>query len=164
MLAGLVGRSTDWLAKIETGRRKPPRIDMLAELSRIMRVPLGDLLGQTVLMEYEKQQDDVPAVRAFMSPRRLSRLLFGPETEEQLPIPVPTAVRVEHASNEQPVGRRARTGQHGRRVAFVSGGRQRRCGAESAGDDPPTCRHSSSTSPGPADCNGPVGPRRGTRG
>ncbi|MET8804899.1 helix-turn-helix transcriptional regulator [Streptomyces sp. NPDC004546] len=31
VLAGLVGRSTDWLAKIETGRRKPPRIDMLAE-------------------------------------------------------------------------------------------------------------------------------------
>ncbi|WP_256255518.1 helix-turn-helix domain-containing protein [Streptomyces sp. MUSC 14] len=24
VLAGLVGRSTDWLAKIETGRRKPP--------------------------------------------------------------------------------------------------------------------------------------------
>src|SRR5690606_20413288 len=63
VLAGLVGRSTDWLAKIETGRRKPPRIDMLAELSRILRVPLGDLLGQTVLVEDERQQDDVPAVR-----------------------------------------------------------------------------------------------------
>ncbi|MGI5136965.1 helix-turn-helix domain-containing protein [Streptomyces sp. CA-106110] len=73
VLAGLVGRSTDWLAKIETGRRKPPRIDMLAELSRILRVPLGDLLGQTVLMDDERQQDDVPAVRdALMSPRRLS--------------------------------------------------------------------------------------------
>ncbi|MFG2270756.1 helix-turn-helix domain-containing protein [Streptomyces chartreusis] len=47
VLAGLVGRSTDWLAKIETGRRKPPRIDMLAELSRIMRVPLGDLLASS---------------------------------------------------------------------------------------------------------------------
>lgn len=62
------------MAKIETGRRKPPRIDMLAELSRILRVPLGDLLGQTVLMEDERRQDDVPAVRdALMSPRRLSR-------------------------------------------------------------------------------------------
>ncbi|MGW5467411.1 helix-turn-helix domain-containing protein [Streptomyces chartreusis] len=72
VLAGLVGRSTDWLAKIETGRRKPPRIDMLTDLSRILRVPLGDLLGQTVLVEDERQQDDVPAVRdALMSPRRL---------------------------------------------------------------------------------------------
>ncbi|MFF6954161.1 hypothetical protein ACFZAD_36730 [Streptomyces iakyrus] len=34
-------------------------------------MPLGYLLGQQVLMEDEKQQDDVPAVRdALMSPRR----------------------------------------------------------------------------------------------
>ncbi|HLL36439.1 MAG TPA: helix-turn-helix transcriptional regulator [Streptomyces sp.] len=106
VLAGLVGRSTDWLAKIETGRRKPPRIDMLAELSRILRVPLGDLLGQSVLMEDERQQDDVPAVRdALMSPRRLSRLLFGPDAEAQLPTPVPVAVRVEHAWNDYQGGR-----------------------------------------------------------
>ncbi|MFH0177231.1 helix-turn-helix domain-containing protein [Streptomyces cacaoi] len=63
-MAGLVGRSTDWLAKIERGRRKPPRIDMLAGLPRILRVPLGDLLGQTVLREDETQEDDVPAVCA----------------------------------------------------------------------------------------------------
>ncbi|WP_309030669.1 helix-turn-helix domain-containing protein [Streptomyces alfalfae] len=106
VLAGLVGRSTDWLAKIETGRRKPPRIDMLAELARILRVPLGDLLGQTVLMEDEKHQDDVPAVRdALMSPRRLSRLLFGPEADVQLPTPAPVAVRVEHAWNDYQGGR-----------------------------------------------------------
>ncbi|MFB6435260.1 helix-turn-helix domain-containing protein [Streptomyces sp. NPDC056411] len=72
LLAGLVGRSTDWLAKIETGRRNSPRIDMLAKLACILRVSLGDLLGQTVLMEDERQQDDVPAVRdALMSPRQL---------------------------------------------------------------------------------------------
>ncbi|MFI0219081.1 helix-turn-helix domain-containing protein [Streptomyces lydicus] len=34
VLAGLVGRSTDWLARVESGRRKPPGIDMLAELAR----------------------------------------------------------------------------------------------------------------------------------
>lgn len=106
VLAGLVGRSTDWLAKIETGRRKPPRIDMLTELSRVLRVPLGDLLGQTVLMEDEKQQDDVPAVRdALMSPRRLSRMLFGPEAEVQLPAPAPVAIRVEEAWNDYQGGR-----------------------------------------------------------
>ncbi|MGW7272293.1 helix-turn-helix domain-containing protein [Streptomyces sp. NPDC054864] len=106
VLAGLVGRSTDWLAKAETGRRKPPRIDMLAELARILRVPLGDLLGQTLLVEDEKHQDDVPAVRdALMSPRRLSRLLFGPEADVQLPTPAPVAVRVEHAWNDYQGGR-----------------------------------------------------------
>ncbi|MEW2631195.1 helix-turn-helix transcriptional regulator [Streptomyces sp. NPDC048389] len=106
MLAGLVGRSTDWLAKAETGRRKPPRIDMLAELARILRVPLADLVGQTTLVEDEKQQDDVPAVRdALMSPRRLSRLLFGPEAEAQLPTPAPIAIRVEKAWNDYQSGR-----------------------------------------------------------
>lgn len=63
VLAGLVGRSTDWLAKVETGRRKPPRIDMLTELARVLRVPLGDLIGLPVLMEDDREQDDVPAMR-----------------------------------------------------------------------------------------------------
>ncbi|MFE2018389.1 helix-turn-helix domain-containing protein [Streptomyces sp. NPDC059499] len=104
--AGLVGRSTDWLAKAESGRRKPPRVDMLAELARILRVPLGDLVGQSMLVEDEKQQDDVPAVRdALMSPRRLSRLLFGPEADAQLPSPAPAAVRVEKSWNDYQGGR-----------------------------------------------------------
>ncbi|MCQ6245338.1 helix-turn-helix domain-containing protein [Streptomyces malaysiensis] len=59
VLAGLVGHSTDWLAKVERGRRKPPRIDKLSELARVLRVPLGDLIGQPSLLEDEKQQDDV---------------------------------------------------------------------------------------------------------
>ncbi|MEV8034864.1 helix-turn-helix domain-containing protein [Streptomyces sp. NPDC086182] len=89
VLAGLVGHSTDWLSKIERGVRKPPRIDKLAELARVLRVPLGDLMGQPVLMEDgEKDMDDVPAVRdALMSPRRLSKLLFGRTAERQLPQP-----------------------------------------------------------------------------
>ncbi|MGW6599400.1 helix-turn-helix domain-containing protein [Streptomyces sp. NPDC055036] len=106
VLAGLVGRSTDWLAKAESGRRKPPRIDMLAELARVLRVPLGELVGQPVLMEDERQQDDVPAVRdALMSPRRLSRLLFGPEAEAQLPSPGPTAELVEQTWDDYQSGR-----------------------------------------------------------
>lgn len=106
VLAGLVGRSTDWLAKIETGRRKPPRIDMLTDLARVLRVPLGDLLGQSVLVEDERQQDDVPAVRdALMSPRRLSRLLFGLDAEAQLPTPASVAIRVEQAWGDYQSGR-----------------------------------------------------------
>ncbi|MCA1219180.1 helix-turn-helix domain-containing protein [Streptomyces sp. 8L] len=109
VLAGLVGRSTDWLAKAESGRRKPPRIDMLAELARVLRVPLGELVGQPVLMEDERQQDDVPAVRdALMSPRRLSRLLFGAAAEAQLPSPGPAAQLVEETWNDYQEGRLGR--------------------------------------------------------
>lgn len=105
VLAGLVGRSTDWLAKAESGRRQPPRIDMLSELARVLRVPLGDIVGQPVLTEDDKQQDDVPAVRdALMSPRRLSRLLFGPESEAQLPVPGPAAQLVEQRWNDYQSG------------------------------------------------------------
>lgn len=106
VLAGLVGRSTDWLAKAESGRRRPPRIDMLAELARVLRVPLGELLGQPVLMEDDREQDDVPAVRdALMSPRRLSRLLFGPEADAQLPSPGPMAQFVEGTWSDYQAGR-----------------------------------------------------------
>jgi hypothetical protein len=87
-------------------RRMPPRIDMLAELARVLRVPLGELVGQPVLLEDDRQQDDVPAVRdALMSPRRLSRLLFGPEAEAQLPSPGPTARLVEQTWNDYQAGR-----------------------------------------------------------
>jgi transcriptional regulator with XRE-family HTH domain len=77
VLAHLVGRSEDWLSKIERGEREIRRVDILAELAHALRVTLGDLLGQPVLAEDERREDDVPAVRdALMSPRLLSRTLF----------------------------------------------------------------------------------------
>jgi transcriptional regulator with XRE-family HTH domain len=84
VLAGLVGRSEDWLSKIERGERQLRRVDVLTDLAGVLRVSLGDLLGQPVLVEDQQVLlgDDVPAVRdALMSPRRLSRVLF----EEQRP-------------------------------------------------------------------------------
>lgn len=80
VLASLVDRSEDWLSKVERGERQIRRLDVLAELARALRVPLGDLLGQPVLLEDEQQQDDVPAVRdALMAPHRLSKVLFAEE-------------------------------------------------------------------------------------
>ena len=78
-LAAMVGRSEDWLSKIERGERQVRRLDVLSELGRALRIPLDDLLGQPVLLEDDQAtDDDVPAVReALMSHRRLSRTLFG---------------------------------------------------------------------------------------
>lgn len=86
VLAGLVGRSEDWLSKIERGERQARRLDVLTDLARALRVTVGDLLGQPVLMEVEQAgADDVPAVRdALMSPRRLSKVLFGAAPLPQL--------------------------------------------------------------------------------
>lgn len=79
VLAGLVGRSEDWLSKIERGERDIRRLDVLAELAGALRVTLGDLLGQPVMVEDQTPGgDDVPAIRdALMAPTRLSRTLFG---------------------------------------------------------------------------------------
>ncbi|MBB5920094.1 transcriptional regulator with XRE-family HTH domain/TPR repeat protein [Actinoalloteichus hoggarensis] len=78
MLAGLVGRSEDWLSKIERGDREIRRVDVLVDLAKALRVMLGDLLGEPVFLEDGAQNDDVPAVRdALMTPRRLSAKLFA---------------------------------------------------------------------------------------
>ncbi|NDL60193.1 helix-turn-helix domain-containing protein [Phytoactinopolyspora mesophila] len=92
VLANLVGRSEDWLSKIERGEREIRRLDILTELARAMRVTLGDLVGQPVLVEDDRGDDDVPAVRdALMNPRRLSRLLFDQTAADPLDV-----MRTEH--------------------------------------------------------------------
>src|SRR4051812_7839861 len=74
-LAGLVGRSEEWVSSIERGRRQVRRLDVLTAVAAALRVTLPDLMGQPVLMEDEQGDDDIPAVRdSLMAPRRLSRL------------------------------------------------------------------------------------------
>ena len=78
VLANLIGRTEDWLSKIERGEREIRRLDVLVEVAGALRVTLGDLLGEPVLLESEEEHDDVPAIRdALMAPWRLSRTLFS---------------------------------------------------------------------------------------
>ncbi len=98
VLADLVGRSEDWLSKIERGERDIRRLDVLADVARALRVTLGDLLGEPVLMEDEERNDDVPAIRdALMAPRRLSRTLFSSSTSPEYIDPAPVQQLVEGA-------------------------------------------------------------------
>ncbi|MDX3003237.1 helix-turn-helix transcriptional regulator [Kribbella solani] len=84
VLANLVGRSEDWLSKIERGEREIRRLDILSELAAALRVPLADLLGQPVLLEDDHEHDDVPAIRdALMAPHRLSSVLFSDDSTER---------------------------------------------------------------------------------
>lgn len=89
ILADLVGRSEDWLSKIERGQRDLRRLDVIAELAGALRVSVGDLLGQPVLVEDRDQpdHDDIPAIRsALMNYRRLSTVLFTPQPRRRLQV------------------------------------------------------------------------------
>lgn len=98
VLADLVGRTEDWLSKIERGEREIRRLDVLAEVARGLRVTLGDLLGEPVLMEDTEEHDDVPAVRdALMAPRRLSRTLFSSSLSPEYIDPGPVTQLAEGA-------------------------------------------------------------------
>jgi len=105
-LADRVGRSEDWVSKVERGARDIRRVDVVRELARALRVEMGDLLGQPVLVEDDQDDDDIPAIRdALMTPRRLSRTLFGP-AQGGSPMPAERAARLaEHAWTNYQQGR-----------------------------------------------------------
>lgn len=108
VVAGLVGRSEDWLSKVERGERPVRRLDVLAEVAKALRVSMGDLLGQPVLVEDERREDDVPAVRdTLMAPHRLSRRLFEGR-RPQFVDAAETAAHVESAWDDYQHGRLGR--------------------------------------------------------
>ena len=44
-LANLIGRSENWLSQIERGERPIQRLGPLAELARVLEVPMTELIG-----------------------------------------------------------------------------------------------------------------------
>ena len=52
VLAGLVGRTTDWLSKVENGRANLDRLSVITSLAQALDVTVGDLLGERSLMEW----------------------------------------------------------------------------------------------------------------
>ena len=68
VLANFVGRTADWLSKIENGRIELDRLSILRRLAQALDVALGDLLAEPSLMEWtpESGRATVPALRSVL--------------------------------------------------------------------------------------------------
>lgn len=87
VLAGLVGRTTDWLSKAENNRIELDRLSVITALADALDVSLGDLLAEPTLMEWSRDSGHrtVPALReALMDYRQLTPLL-GAQPEVEAP-------------------------------------------------------------------------------
>ncbi|MFI1072065.1 helix-turn-helix domain-containing protein [Streptomyces puniciscabiei] len=83
VLAGLVGRTVDWLSKAENNRLELDRLSVIKSLADALDVTLGDLLAEPTLMDWTADSGTrtVPALRsALMNYRQLTPLL-GVATE-----------------------------------------------------------------------------------
>lgn len=77
VLADMIGRSTDWLSKVENGRISLDRLSVLRRIADRLDVSLGDLVAEPSLMEWTRDsgQATVPPLRSIlMDYRELTRL------------------------------------------------------------------------------------------
>jgi transcriptional regulator with XRE-family HTH domain len=76
----LVGRTADWLSKIENNRIDLDRLSVLQSLASALDVTVGDLLGEPSLLGWspDSGRSTVPALRsALMDYRQITPLLGG---------------------------------------------------------------------------------------
>lgn len=85
VLAGLVGRTADWLGKAENNRIELDRLSVIRSLAHALDVSIGDLIGEPTLLEWsaDSGRRTVPALReALMDYRQLTPLLGAPADGE----------------------------------------------------------------------------------
>jgi transcriptional regulator with XRE-family HTH domain len=93
VLAGLVGRTTDWLSKIENNRIELDRLSVIRRLAETLDVSLGDLIGEPALLDWtaESGTSTVPALRAVLMDYRQLTPIFDMPTQDMEP---PTLVKL----------------------------------------------------------------------
>ncbi|MGI5283973.1 helix-turn-helix domain-containing protein [Nonomuraea polychroma] len=72
VLSGLVGRTTDWLSKVENDRISLDRLSVIKSLANALDVSLGDLLAEPHLFDWTDESGDrtIPALRAAITDYR----------------------------------------------------------------------------------------------
>ena len=88
VLAGLVGRTADWLQKAENNRIELDRLSVIRSLAQALDVSIGDLIGEPILLDWtaDSRTQTVPALRAaLMDYSQLSPLLADSSTQAEPP-------------------------------------------------------------------------------
>jgi transcriptional regulator with XRE-family HTH domain len=89
VLAGLVGRTAEWLRKVETNRADLDRLSVIRTLATALDVPLGDLIGEPSLFEWTEGSGHrtIPALRtALRDYRHLSPAMARTDAEQPPPL------------------------------------------------------------------------------
>lgn len=105
VFAGLVGRSTEWVKAVETGRLAMPRLAMLLQMATVLGVDdLADLTGdQSARLERfsRGEHPSVPAIKAAVNRYTLTRPADEPFTPDVLAGRVDAAWRTWHYSTDR---------------------------------------------------------------
>ncbi|ROT33948.1 helix-turn-helix domain-containing protein [Micromonospora sp. HM5-17] len=99
VLGGLVGRSAEWVKAVETGRLLPPRLPMLGQIAKALRVDLSALIGsdEAVSVAVGPGHPQLPAVREALN-RWPIRLDAEPEPLDHICVRLEAAWRARHAA------------------------------------------------------------------
>ena len=88
VLAGLVGRTEDWLQRAENNRIQLDRLSVIRSLAQVLDVSIGDLIGEPMLLDWtaDSRTQTVPALRAvLMDYGQLSPLLASNDDDGDTP-------------------------------------------------------------------------------
>ncbi|MDI6098182.1 helix-turn-helix transcriptional regulator [Actinoplanes sp. NEAU-A12] len=84
VLAGIVGRTVDWLSKIENNRIDLDRLSVIRSVAEALDVAIGDLVGEPTLLEWNSESGTrtVAALRdTLLNYRQLSPFMQASSTE-----------------------------------------------------------------------------------
>ncbi|MGW7366209.1 helix-turn-helix domain-containing protein [Streptomyces sp. NPDC054841] len=103
VVAGLVGRSSDWVKAIETGAIGMPRLPMLLRLAHIYGVDPADLIGDERLAaaSYTKAiHGELPIIKTALTTYRLQATDREPESADVLSARVRQAWKLWHSKGD----------------------------------------------------------------
>ena len=90
VLAGLVGKTAEWLRKVETNRAELDRLSVIRSIAKTLDVSLADLIGEPSLFDWSEESGrrTIPALRAALHDyRHLAPVLMSTADDEPPSIP-----------------------------------------------------------------------------